>query len=159
MVSTMPLGPALSGWKRGQYVSTEAWKMRWKPVGISVTHMSDLERFAVSKESKKRKPRTVCQNTALYRLTSQVAFSSKSYQIKARWMSLWKKPLTMHALMKVIVIGAGISGFLASIRFPRRIPNLDLVVYDKNSEVGGTWFENLWWYDAGRSGIKPHHRN
>lgn len=44
--------------------------------------------------------------------------------------------------MKVIVIGAGISGILASIRFPRRIPNLDLVVYDKNPEVGGTWYEN-----------------
>ncbi|CAK7219658.1 hypothetical protein SBRCBS47491_003921 [Sporothrix bragantina] len=44
--------------------------------------------------------------------------------------------------MKVIVIGAGISGILAAIRFPRRIPNLDLVVYDKNPEVGGTWYEN-----------------
>ena len=44
--------------------------------------------------------------------------------------------------MKVIVIGAGISGILASIRFPRRIRNLDLVVYDKNPEVGGTWYEN-----------------
>ncbi|KAH6880730.1 flavin-binding monooxygenase [Thelonectria olida] len=44
--------------------------------------------------------------------------------------------------MKVIVIGAGISGILASIRLPRRIPNLDLVVYDKNPEVGGTWYEN-----------------
>ena len=44
--------------------------------------------------------------------------------------------------MKVIVIGAGISGILAAIRFPQRIPNLDLVVYDKNPEIGGTWFEN-----------------
>jgi hypothetical protein len=44
--------------------------------------------------------------------------------------------------LKVIVIGAGISGILAAIRFPRRIPNLDLVVYDKNPEVGGTWYEN-----------------
>jgi hypothetical protein len=44
--------------------------------------------------------------------------------------------------MKVIVIGAGISGILAAIRFPRRIPKLDLVVYDKNPEVGGTWYEN-----------------
>ncbi|KAF4167602.1 hypothetical protein CNMCM6936_004659 [Aspergillus lentulus] len=44
--------------------------------------------------------------------------------------------------MKVIVIGAGISGILAAIRFTRRIPNLDLVVYDKNPEVGGTWYEN-----------------
>lgn len=44
--------------------------------------------------------------------------------------------------MKVIVIGAGISGILAAIRFPRRIPNVDLVVYDKNPEIGGTWYEN-----------------
>ncbi|KAJ5318309.1 hypothetical protein N7476_004729 [Penicillium atrosanguineum] len=44
--------------------------------------------------------------------------------------------------MKVIVIGAGISGILASIRFSQRISNLDLTVYDKNPEVGGTWYEN-----------------
>lgn len=44
--------------------------------------------------------------------------------------------------MKVIVIGAGISGILAAIRFPRRIANVDLVVYDKNPEIGGTWYEN-----------------
>lgn len=44
--------------------------------------------------------------------------------------------------VKVIVIGAGISGILAAIRFPRRIPNVELTVYDKNSEIGGTWFEN-----------------
>jgi heterodisulfide reductase subunit A-like polyferredoxin len=43
---------------------------------------------------------------------------------------------------KVIVIGAGISGILAAIRFPRHISNLDLVVYDKNQEIGGTWYEN-----------------
>lgn len=44
--------------------------------------------------------------------------------------------------MKVVVIGAGISGILAAIRFSQRIPNLNLVVYDKNPKVGGTWFEN-----------------
>jgi cation diffusion facilitator CzcD-associated flavoprotein CzcO len=44
--------------------------------------------------------------------------------------------------IKVIVIGAGVSGIIAGIRFPQRIPNLDLVIYDKNPELGGTWFEN-----------------
>ncbi|KIX06760.1 uncharacterized protein Z518_04736 [Rhinocladiella mackenziei CBS 650.93] len=44
--------------------------------------------------------------------------------------------------LRVAVIGAGISGILASIRFPRRIPNLSLQVYEKNSDIGGTWFEN-----------------
>jgi len=58
-------------------------------------------------------------------------------------MSLSMADTVDHARpIKVIVIGAGISGILAAIRFPRRIQNLDLVVYDKNSDVGGTWFEN-----------------
>ncbi|EWC48772.1 hypothetical protein DRE_00077 [Drechslerella stenobrocha 248] len=44
--------------------------------------------------------------------------------------------------LKVIVVGAGISGILAGIRLPQRLKNLDLVIYDKNPEVGGTWYEN-----------------
>ena len=44
--------------------------------------------------------------------------------------------------LKVIYIGAGISGILASIQFPQHVPGLDLVVYEKNSDLGGTWLEN-----------------
>jgi hypothetical protein len=44
--------------------------------------------------------------------------------------------------LKVVVMGAGISGILASIRFPQRIPNLSLTVYEKNADIGGTWYEN-----------------
>ena len=44
--------------------------------------------------------------------------------------------------LKVIVIGAGVSGILAAIRLPQRLKDLELVVYDKNEEIGGTWFEN-----------------
>lgn len=43
--------------------------------------------------------------------------------------------------LRVVVIGAGISGILACIRFVQRIPNLDLCIYDKNADIGGTWFE------------------
>lgn len=44
--------------------------------------------------------------------------------------------------LRVVVIGAGISGILACIRFVQRIPNLELCIYDKNADIGGTWFEN-----------------
>ena len=44
--------------------------------------------------------------------------------------------------LRVICVGAGISGILTSIRFPQRIPNLDLQIYEKNPDIGGTWFEN-----------------
>ncbi|OAG37828.1 hypothetical protein AYO21_07934 [Fonsecaea monophora] len=56
-------------------------------------------------------------------------------------------PLYDHCIddlppVKVICIGAGFSGVLTAIRFPQRVSNLDLVVYEKNPEVGGTWYEN-----------------
>ena len=44
--------------------------------------------------------------------------------------------------LKVIVVGAGVSGILAGIRFPQRVKDIELVIYDKNEEIGGTWFEN-----------------
>jgi len=44
--------------------------------------------------------------------------------------------------MKAICIGAGISGLLTGIRVPQQVPNLEMVIYDKNADVGGTWFEN-----------------
>ena len=41
--------------------------------------------------------------------------------------------------IKVIVIGAGYSGIYHGIRIPERIKNCELVIYDKNAGVGGTW--------------------
>jgi len=44
--------------------------------------------------------------------------------------------------MKVVVIGAGFAGVIASCRFAKEVPNLELVVYEKESGVGGTWHNN-----------------
>ena len=61
--------------------------------------------------------------------------------------------------MKIIAIGAGMSGILAAIRysvlnfalgpfhltfvrFRQHIKNLDLTVYEKEDRVGGTWYVN-----------------
>ncbi|OGM48979.1 hypothetical protein ABOM_003090 [Aspergillus bombycis] len=44
--------------------------------------------------------------------------------------------------LKVVYIGAGISGIIAAIRFIQAVPTLDFVIYEKNPELGGTWYEN-----------------
>lgn len=44
--------------------------------------------------------------------------------------------------IKVRVIGAGYSGIYLGIRIPQRIRNVDLRIYEKNEELGGTWWEN-----------------
>lgn len=40
--------------------------------------------------------------------------------------------------LKVTYIGGGISGILAAIQLPKQIQQLDLTIYDKNEELGGT---------------------
>ncbi|KAF5556057.1 FAD NAD(P)-binding domain-containing protein [Fusarium napiforme] len=59
----------------------------------------------------------------------------------------WDSMITDHEVdnprpMKVICIGAGISGILTGIQLPHQIQNLELVIYEKNHDVGGTWLEN-----------------
>ncbi|KAF2281439.1 FAD/NAD(P)-binding domain-containing protein [Westerdykella ornata] len=44
--------------------------------------------------------------------------------------------------LKVIVIGAGYSGIYLGIRIPEKLRNVDLVIYEKNPGVGGTWYDN-----------------
>ncbi|KAL4989397.1 hypothetical protein BDW68DRAFT_186427 [Aspergillus falconensis] len=44
--------------------------------------------------------------------------------------------------MRVVVIGSGISGIISSIRLRQRVGKLDLCVYEKNADIGGTWLEN-----------------
>ena len=55
---------------------------------------------------------------------------------------LYDVPIDHARPIKVICIGAGIGGMLVGIRFPQRISNLELVIYEKNADIGGTWFEN-----------------
>ncbi|KAK5285482.1 hypothetical protein LTR55_010919 [Exophiala xenobiotica] len=47
-----------------------------------------------------------------------------------------------HRPIKVICIGAGMCGIAVGCLFPQHIANLELTIYEKNKEVGGTWFEN-----------------
>ncbi|KAI0015955.1 flavin-binding monooxygenase [Xylariomycetidae sp. FL0641] len=51
-------------------------------------------------------------------------------------------PLDGHRPMKVRVIGAGYSGVYLGVRIPQRLRNIDLRIYDKNEQIGGTWWVN-----------------
>ncbi|TFK92443.1 FAD/NAD-P-binding domain-containing protein [Polyporus arcularius HHB13444] len=44
--------------------------------------------------------------------------------------------------IRVAVIGAGISGIVAGARFPQKVPNVELTIYEKDDGVGGTWYRN-----------------
>ncbi|EXL38935.1 hypothetical protein FOCG_18434 [Fusarium oxysporum f. sp. radicis-lycopersici 26381] len=44
--------------------------------------------------------------------------------------------------LKIIHVGAGASGLLTAYKAERMLQNYDLVCYDKNPVIGGTWYEN-----------------
>ncbi|KAI9044802.1 flavin-containing monooxygenase [Aspergillus affinis] len=63
-------------------------------------------------------------------------------------------PIDQVRPIKVGVIGAGLAGVNAGILLPAKLPGLDLRIYDKNADVGGTWFENT--YPGVRCDIPAH---
>jgi cation diffusion facilitator CzcD-associated flavoprotein CzcO len=44
--------------------------------------------------------------------------------------------------IRVIAIGAGFSGILIAYKFQRELTNVELAIYEKNGDIGGTWLEN-----------------
>ncbi|KAF9889365.1 hypothetical protein FE257_007475 [Aspergillus nanangensis] len=63
-------------------------------------------------------------------------------------------PIDQIRPIKVGIVGAGLSGITAGVLLPAKLPGLDLRIYDKNADVGGTWFENT--YPGVRCDIPAH---
>ncbi|KAK0103177.1 hypothetical protein ONS95_014974 [Cadophora gregata] len=53
-------------------------------------------------------------------------------------------PIDQPAPLKAIVVGAGISGINVGILLPIKIPGLELVIYEKACDLGGTWNSNIY---------------
>ncbi|OJI99721.1 hypothetical protein ASPVEDRAFT_188041 [Aspergillus versicolor CBS 583.65] len=67
---------------------------------------------------------------------------------------LEEHPIDQVRPIKVGVIGGGLSGITAGILLPAKLPGLDLRIYDKNADLGGTWYENT--YPGVRCDIPAH---
>jgi hypothetical protein len=44
--------------------------------------------------------------------------------------------------VKVLTIGAGVSGILMAYQIQKHLQNVEHVIYEKNEDIGGTWLEN-----------------
>ncbi|KAI0337346.1 FAD/NAD-binding domain-containing protein [Trametopsis cervina] len=44
--------------------------------------------------------------------------------------------------MRVVLIGGGMSGIASAYYLRKHIPNIDITIYEKNHDFGGTWLEN-----------------
>lgn len=53
-------------------------------------------------------------------------------------------PSGLKRPLRVIAVGAGAAGINFAKFAKDRLENIDLTIYDKNHEVGGTWVENVY---------------
>lgn len=53
-----------------------------------------------------------------------------------------EKPLNTPGRVSVACIGVGVSGIAAAIRAQETLEECDFTIYEKNSDLGGTWLEN-----------------
>lgn len=53
-------------------------------------------------------------------------------------------PLGEARLLKVLCIGAGATGLNLAYQLNRHMKNVELVIYEKNPKIGGTWYENTY---------------
>lgn len=44
--------------------------------------------------------------------------------------------------IKVLSIGAGVTGIMNAYLIQKHMENVEHVVYEKNADIGGTWYEN-----------------
>ena len=52
------------------------------------------------------------------------------------------KPLGTRRPLRIITIGAGASGLNLARHIDLHMDEVEHIIYEKNEDVGGTWFEN-----------------
>lgn len=110
---------------------------RWLHSLINAHAQSKILKVTQKKIEKTRQKQKVTPiMPAIERIDSAYNRSAKSISIISERAIDESRPL------KVIYIGAGVSGIVGAIEFSKYVPSIELVIYEKNPEVGGTWYEN-----------------
>jgi heterodisulfide reductase subunit A-like polyferredoxin len=51
-------------------------------------------------------------------------------------------PIFSPQRVTIVCVGAGVSGIALAIKLQQTLGEYNLDIYEKNSSIGGTWFEN-----------------
>ena len=53
-----------------------------------------------------------------------------------------EQPLFQRRPIRLVCVGAGAAGLQIAYKAERLLKNVELQIYEKNSDIGGTWLEN-----------------
>ncbi|KAI3584623.1 hypothetical protein IWW34DRAFT_896296 [Fusarium oxysporum f. sp. albedinis] len=115
---------------------------------------SDLSRVAVeSAPAEKSTPITQTKDSASATVRDGPDVDETSPYYSPR-LTLVDRFVDEPRPLRVGVIGAGLAGITAGILLPAKVPGIKLTIYEKNADVAGTWFENV--YPGVRCDIASH---
>lgn len=55
---------------------------------------------------------------------------------------LCNRPIHANRRVRIVCVGAGISGLFLAYKLKKLFTDYILDIYEKNADIGGTWFEN-----------------
>lgn len=70
------------------------------------------------------------------------AVAAEEEMLRAEEYCIRETPMGTKRKLKVIFMGAGCSGINFASQLRKRMENIDLTIYEKNGDFGGTWLEN-----------------
>ena len=71
--------------------------------------------------------------------------TSPNVEKLANWVPLLEQPASTLRKLRLVCIGAGFSGLILAHKIKHELKwdnFIDLKIYEKNSDIGGTWYEN-----------------
>lgn len=92
-------------------------------------------------------PKTKCQKangiTSTTPKSADILLEELKYGLDPLYQ-ITEQPIGTHRPLRVACLGAGYSGLMMSIVFSQKMKdsNAELVIYERNSDLGGTWLEN-----------------
>jgi ribulose 1,5-bisphosphate synthetase/thiazole synthase len=66
-----------------------------------------------------------------------------SWRANGTGYAIEEHPLGEPRHLRIVTIGAGAAGLNFARHLNLYLKNVEHVIYEKNSDVGGTWFENM----------------
>lgn len=90
-------------------------------------------------------------HTILYKMGHKISKTSQSDDKAndapkaSNWIPIANKPVFTPRKLRVVCVGAGYAGLMVAYKYKHEYhmdDYVDLAIYEKNSDVGGTWFEN-----------------
>ncbi|GKT91830.1 4-hydroxyacetophenone monooxygenase [Colletotrichum tofieldiae] len=111
-------------------------------------HCKPTMESAAEQQQNSFKDRDGTRVVAAAAATVETLVNAELEQDKSRFVLPEVSLLDRHAdepcHLRVTVIGAGIAGIVAGALLLAKVPGIELTIFEKNADVGGVWFENVY---------------